>query len=541
MTRTTEMLREHALRAFEAQNAAIVAAALLTGERNWSEIRDAADLHEALLNLDRAAPATVGIALIDPEGKLALTSRVALPTPAVDLSGRDYVHAHQDSEAGSKGIMEGGTFVGAVSEGAVTGRPVFRLSRARLGAARQPDGGVVSTAFFPAYFEEFWRGIIETERDVVLLLRHDGAVLARHPAPAAPVGLSVPSGTLLQLIQGQEAKRDGPGRLRLEAGEAERLVVVRGLGDFPVSVAYALNASVQWRNWAARLPAPALLAGLATILLMFLTWRAQREAGQARQEAERRAEMEEQLRRSEARTAFSQLAAGVAHDFGNAAQVVMAGAHRIERSVEDPARVREAVARVVGAAERAAGLAARMISFARRGAPEGNTASIQPVDPSAILSELVELLSSTLGHGVTTRYQSGQPRPPRVNVDRGELESAVINLCLNARDAMPDGGEVLVLSQGDAVAQAEGHPAGLAPGAYARIEVRDKGMGMDEATRARAGDPFFTTKGEKGTGLGLSMVRGFAVRADGGLHVSSHPGRGTTVTLWLPAVRPERL
>jgi signal transduction histidine kinase len=251
---------------------------------------------------------------------------------------------------------------------------------------------------------------------------------------------------------------------------------------------------------------------------------------------ELRTELEARLRRSEAGAAIGQLAAGVAHDFGNVAQAVAGGARMIETHLREPERVQQLAALLAGQAERAGRLAARMPGFARRGAADGGVERSAPVDVNTVLAEVTELLRQGLRAGVRLRFEPARSLPLLVHAGRAELEAAVINLCVNARDAMPGGGEIVITADRVTVGAAGPHPAGLPPGDYARVTVRDTGEGMDAATLARVGEPFFTTKPEgQGTGLGLSMARGFALRAGGTLWIESTPSVGTAVTIWLPA------
>ncbi len=533
LSRTADMLHEHALRAFEAQNASLISATALIRERSWEEIRVSHSLYAVLAELDQATPATAGVALIAPDGKLALASRWMLPAPVIDLSKRDYVVTQRGASAAVP-LTSSGTFVGEVSAGAVTGKPVFRLSRPRLGPNGMADGGVVSAAFLPAYFTSFWRSVTESRRDIVLLLRHDGAILARYPGIADPVGAHMPSGQLLEVVSTSVAQGELL-RLRMEQGGNSRLVAIRRLGQFPVSVIYALDPGVSRADWLSRLPPPALTAVAAAALLLLLTARVQAAALRARREADLRTELEARLRRSEAGAAIGQLAAGVAHDFGNMAQAVAGGARMIKANLRDPERVQQLAALMTGQAERASRLASRMLGFARRGAADSNSDGPALTDIDTSLTDVVELLSQSLRADIRLRFEPS--RPPRLFIaaSRAELEAAVINLCVNARDALPTGGEIVVTASRVSIVPSEPHPSGLSPGDYTAIKVRDTGSGMDAATLARVGEPFFTTKPPgQGTGLGLSMARGFAVRAGGTLWIESSPGMGTTVTIWLP-------
>jgi len=188
---------------------------------------------------------------------------------------------------------------------------------------------------------------------------------------------------------------------------------------------------------------------------------------------------------------------------------------------------------VADAARRGTSVTRRLLAFARREELRPDT-----LDVGALLEGLHEILSATLGAGIRVEVEA-EPGLPPVLADRGQLETVLVNLATNARDAMPRGGR-LTLSAGVERVEA-GRPGGLAAGAYVRLCVADSGEGMDAATLARAAEPFFTTKPlGQGTGLGLAMARSFAEGSGGALAIGSAPGEGTRVSLWLPVtVRAE--
>jgi len=197
----------------------------------------------------------------------------------------------------------------------------------------------------------------------------------------------------------------------------------------------------------------------------------------------------------------------------------------------------EALGRLAGmaadAADRGASITGRLLTFARRGALRA-----EPISPLPLLDGLRELLAHTLGVGIEMRI-AADPDLPTLLADKGQLETVLVNLAVNARDAMPEGGTLMLAAASEAVPDAGAHLAGLASGGYLRLSVSDTGAGMSAATLARASEPFFTTKPSgQGTGLGLAMARGFAHQSGGGFTIESAPGQGTTVTLWFPqAVR----
>jgi signal transduction histidine kinase/ActR/RegA family two-component response regulator len=228
--------------------------------------------------------------------------------------------------------------------------------------------------------------------------------------------------------------------------------------------------------------------------------------------------------------ALGQLAGGIAHDFNNVLQAVGGAASLIERRPGDENAVRRLARIAMEAAGRGSSVTRRLLAFGRRG-----DLRAVPLDVYALLHGLREIFVHTLGAGIKIDV-AVQARLPLVLADKGQLETALINLATNARDAMPEGGQLTFAAETEFVSAAGmAHPAGLQPGRYVRLSVTDTGTGMDAATLARAIQPFFTTKAMGlGTGLGLPMAKGFADQSGGALSLRSSPGQGTTVELWLP-------
>jgi signal transduction histidine kinase/CheY-like chemotaxis protein len=232
------------------------------------------------------------------------------------------------------------------------------------------------------------------------------------------------------------------------------------------------------------------------------------------------------LQQSQKMEAIGQLTGGIAHDFNNLLTPIVGGLDIIRRRVSDE-RSQRLIGGALQSAERATVLVQRLLAFARR----------QTLRPRAVnLAELVEgmreLIDRSLGPTIEVRVEAPEDLPA-VLVDPNQLELALLNLSVNARDAMPRGGRLTI------AAEAREDAPGLSPGRYLRIGVSDTGTGMDEATLRHAIEPFFSTKGTgKGTGLGLSMVHGLAAQSGGLFTLSSEVGQGTTAVLWLP-VAPE--
>ncbi|MBX9989958.1 hybrid sensor histidine kinase/response regulator [Phreatobacter oligotrophus] len=233
--------------------------------------------------------------------------------------------------------------------------------------------------------------------------------------------------------------------------------------------------------------------------------------------------------------AVGQLTGGMAHDFNNLLMVISSSLELLRRRL-DP--VDAAAARLVEnasrAAERGSSLTSRMLAFARR-----QDMQRRLVDPGTLVRGMAELLNHSVGPSVTVEMRLPL-RLPSIIADPHQLETSILNLAVNARDAMPAGGTMVVSTEPRVLEAGNAH--GLPAGTYVAMAVSDTGTGMDAQTLARAVDPFFTTKGVgKGSGLGLSMVHGFAEQLGGTLLLESSPGEGTTATILLPVAQDTRL
>ncbi len=237
------------------------------------------------------------------------------------------------------------------------------------------------------------------------------------------------------------------------------------------------------------------------------------------------AQAQEALRQSQKLEAMGQLTGGVAHDFNNLLTPIIATLDLLQRRGVGGERERRLIHGAIQSAERAKTLVHRLLAFARR-----QPLQPVPIDVGALIRGLGDLLGSTMGPQVKLHFEIAGDLPA-AKADAGQLEMAIINLCLNARDAMDGVGAIRIA----ATVEQGGPASGLEPGSYVRVAVADTGMGMDEATRARAIEPFFSTKGiGKGTGLGLSMAHGLASQLGGALTIDSEVGVGTEVAMWLP-------
>jgi PAS domain S-box-containing protein len=244
--------------------------------------------------------------------------------------------------------------------------------------------------------------------------------------------------------------------------------------------------------------------------------------------ARRRAE--EALRQAQKIEVVGQLTGGVAHDFNNLLAVILGNLDLLRKRVPDDPKITRLIDSALQGAQRGAALTQRMLAFARR-----QDLRPEPVDVPDLVKGMTDLLQRSIGPMVRieTRFPLGLTL---AQVDANQLELALLNLVVNARDAMPEGGTITIAGQEQTIGS--DRISGLAPGLYVCLSVSDTGHGMDEATLARAMEPFFTTKGVgRGTGLGLSMVHGLAAQSGGRLVLKSHKGQGTTAEIWLPAIQ----
>jgi signal transduction histidine kinase len=257
------------------------------------------------------------------------------------------------------------------------------------------------------------------------------------------------------------------------------------------------------------------------------------------QERAERARSEEALLQSRKMDALGQLTGGIAHDFNNLLQAVQGSLELIRRRANDVASVQQLAKNGIEAAERGGKLTSQLLAFART-----RQLKLEPLALSEVLLNSYDLLVGAAGDLVELRFEIGG-EDLYVAADRTQLELAVLNLVLNARDAMADGGGVTVKAERLDLILPDPE---LEPGAYVRLSVTDDGPGMSVETRSHAFEPFFTTKPlGQGTGLGLAQVYGAAKQAGGTARIESRPGVGTTVSVLLPAVRvhdaarPERV
>ncbi len=302
------------------------------------------------------------------------------------------------------------------------------------------------------------------------------------------------------------------------------------------ALASVMTAAALWPliPQALALPSPHQLRVLNEALAEGIRERDRALEALARETAERE-RTEAMLRQSQKMEAVGQLTGGVAHDFNNLLTVIVANLERLERKLAGAEPdVKRSLSHAMAGAERAAIVTQQLLAFARKQPLESRA-----VDVNALVEGLAELLRRSLGERVSLETRLA-PEPWPTRIDANQMENALVNLAVNARDAMPDGGRLTVTTANLPAAQAAAVD-GLPPGDHVVVEVADTGHGMTPEVLEHAFEPFFTTKpvGE-GTGLGLSQVYGFVTQSNGRVLIDSAPGRGTTIRLYLPRLSGER-
>ena len=326
-------------------------------------------------------------------------------------------------------------------------------------------------------------------------------------------------------------------------------VVQNGTG---LGTVYLRVVTESFERRVVRYAAIMLLVTMAALVLGVLA-AAQRALGRANAELQQRArdladanvklqaemvereKTEEQLRQSQKMEAIGQLSGGIAHDFNNLLTIIKGNLQLLQRRVQQGSKdVTRYIAPAMEGLARAASLTQRILAFSRR-----QPLSPQPVKLSQLIAEMGELLKHSVGETVTvdTRLNADW----WTQCDANQMENVILNLAINARDAMPEGGR-LSIETTDMRADTPDGPDGVAPGDYVRLAIRDTGSGMPDEVRERAIDPFFTTKPPgQGTGLGLSMTFGYVRQSNGYLTIESEPGKGTTITILMPRLESEAI
>jgi signal transduction histidine kinase len=520
---TVDALAEHAQKVIETVDLVLARVLDHIADKDWATLGSSRDIHDFLSSLKQELPQLESVFLVSPDGINAATSR-AFPLPPISDADREYyLRALQGDH---------GLYISAPFKGQIAGTYAFTVTRARLEHGR--FDGLVGVTVSPTYFQAFYQAVLDHPlASAAALVRDDGALLVRVPETAGRPLLLGPQTSLMRA-----AKAGMPFGLFFGKSSVDghyRLAAFRRLEGVPLMVTYSLDRSLYLHDWYRHVLVfgglAALLSAVIVIAGRTILAEAARENDALQRlvaETARRQEAEAALQQVQKMDALGRLTGGVAHDFNNLLTAILGSLELLQKQVQDP-RPRRLIATARQAAERGAQLTAQMLAFSRK-----QEVAARAVDVNATIGAMTDLLRRAIGPTVRIRHRLADGLGP-ATADPVQLEIALLNLAMNARDAMPHGGELTITTAQATIAAGGGGVPPLPSGDYVRITVADTGEGMTEAVRARALEPFFTTKGPgKGTGLGLSTVFGFASLMGGTVTLESAPGQGSTISLFLP-------
>ncbi len=518
MLRALDAMQEQALRVFQTVDRTFAEVNEITRGMSDDDIRAAQPrLHPRLQLIVGTLPQLDAILIVGRDGAPLAASHVAAMPDNVRFDDRDYFQALK--------VADAGTYVSATRSPRLSGidPDYFALSH-RL---ESPDGafnGVISIAVRPRYFDDFYQMIGQRPGSFFALLRADGAYLARYPAPSDR-SRRLSASNQFHAIVASNADH-GLYTVDSQIDGVSRRIAFRKLPGFPVYALAGITSAAIQADWLAT-EKNQLIVGLpATLAIFAVLWIALRRTRRLYEEADRREAAEGALRQSQRLEAIGQLTGGVAHDFNNLLMIVSGSVHRLRRHVVDDKQKRLLDA-IDNATQRGESLTRQLLAFSRR-------QMLQPgvIDLAERLPHMKDLLSRSLRDDVEIRVVV--PRKPcLVKVDPSEFELALLNLAVNARDAMPSGGTLTIAAK-PIVLRGKASDEGLS-GEFVAVRIADTGNGIPADVLPRVFEPFFTTKEVgKGTGLGLSQVYGFARQSGGAATITSAPRRGTAITMFLP-------
>ena len=530
LERTLGHVHEHAVKVFESLDVASIYVDEVVGSVSTEEI--SANEQKYHLRLKRVVdrlPELRDLWVIDANGRLTVSATIFPVNRNADFSDRRYFSSIKE------GKME--SFVSEVLQSKVANRRVAVIARRRVpatGDAKTFDG-ITTVALAPEYFSNYYASIPGSAADSTIgLLGKDGVVIAWYPAGRA--AKLNPASALALAIAGNDS-----GRVTSVSpvDKVERIFVYRRLPGNDLYVLTGIDKSSIVSDWMEAMSYHLIFGLPATFGLAFLSWlalkRARRESlayTQLQEEVERRQVTEDALRQSQKMEAVGRLTGGIAHDFNNLLTAIMGNSDlALRRITNEDERITRPMKSIKEASVRAAALVQRLLAFSRQHPHE-----VRVLDVNQLVRDMSELLQRTIGESVTieTVLAGGLWKAA---LDANELENAILNLAINARDAMSGGGRLTIETANTFLDEDYAHKEvdGLKPGQYVLLAVSDAGAGMTKEVIDQAFEPFFTTKPKGvGSGLGLSMVYGFVKQSNGHIKIYSEVGEGTTIKMYFP-------
>ncbi len=516
--RSLDILHEHALKVLQTIERTFAEIDEIVRGMSDDDIRlNEGPLHNRLKRIVDALPQLQGIAIMDRGGHPLVSANLLSVPRNLDFSSRDYFKAQVSENVG--------TYVSSVHEPRMGGLESYFFA---LSQRRQSDdgkfNGIVSIAVYPSYFESFYAKMGNTEGSYFGMARADGGFLARFPVPKDRL-MKLDERSLFRVgiehglersIYSVDSQLDG----------IDRRIGYRKLTGFPVYVLAGVEKSVVVNSWLNYMSSHLVFGLPATAFLYFGFALALRRTKRLYDEADRREAAESALRQSQRLEAIGQLTGGVAHDFNNLLMIISGSLQRLRGELTDKKHMR-LLDMMATATQRGETLTRQLLTYSRQ-----QTLTPQIIDLSQRLPLLRELLVRSLRTDIEIKVDVPDS-VCAIRVDPGEFELAILNLAVNAKDAMPAGGTLSIRAK-PVTLKGEAMEEGLS-GEFIAIRVADTGHGIPADVLARVFEPFFTTKEVgKGTGLGLSQVYGFAKQSSGTATITSTEGRGTAITIYLP-------
>ena len=431
-------------------------------------------------------------------------------TPRANLADRPYFKTHAENP-----------WLGAVISAPLlsrsTGTWFFAISR-RVARPDGSFGGVAVAAVEVRYFETFYRALSLGKQDTINLFLRDGTMLLRAPLGDAVLGRKYTDHVLFR----EHLPKSDVGALRavMSSDNHPRIVSYRAARDYPVVVAVMLSEQAIIATWRDNTIAAYAAASAFALILGVLTFfyvRYRRRYERAREHHMHAQNLE----------TLGRMTGGIAHDVNNLLAVIASSGRLLHSSGELGERSRSILDAAQAAVESGRALTSRLLAFAKR-----QELRLQAADVNALLKQVEPLLRQASGFKVSIEMAL-TPTVWRCALDTAQFDSAMLNLVVNAHDAMPSGGRIRITTR-NVPAQAAARDFALAECDHVEVTVSDEGLGMPPDIARRALEPFFTTKGEHGTGLGLSQVYGFLRQLGGDVKIESKPDAGTSITLLFP-------
>src|SRR5215204_938910 len=530
--RFATIVQEHTLKVFETIKLVLKMADDRLRGASWDKISTSKEIWDELRKLEESSEQIGSIFVIDRNGFGPLTTRV-YPSPIVDFSDRDYYYEQRR--------VDQGFYVGQAYTGKISNDPIFNFTIRKS----SEDGifdGVIGISAFVGYFESYYRSIgIPEDNFAIALVKDDGNILVRHPSittGSSKIPLDNP------FMENLSKRVSGTFFARSPFNGTDRLyghVKVRG---YPIYAVYGIDRRAISAEWLATISQAGTIALIVGFCLFITAWFALKRAKQEgvalqrlthttqklEHEIAKREQVEASLMQAQRLEAVGQLTGGIAHDFNNLLTVIAGNLDLADRR-NDLNSIRRMLKSIRYAADRATNLTRQLLAFSRR-----HMLNPKTVDINGVLERTRLLIEHSVPENIHLEFDlRGDQCPARVDIS--EFEAAVLNVAVNARDAMPEGGRLKFSVRDVLLPFPDGPPTAppANPGRYIELVIEDTGHGMTPEILAHAYEPFFTTKEVgKGTGLGLSQVYGFVKQSGGCISIQSEVGRGTQVSMFLP-------